>query len=637
MNAGSRSNVILALCALAVVAAAVLIVFTSPTTESPDQAQQRSSEQQPQSTGQPADQTAWIPAVQTDRGFVGSDACLDCHAENHASWKDSYHSTMTQTASDESVVPEFEDVVLTGRGRTWELSRRDDRFWVRMADPDWERSLDRRGVDLLNVPNPPIVERQVVLTTGSHNFQTYWVPSRQPRLLVQLPWFYSIANDQWIPAEDTFLQPDPGRDFVNWHAFCLRCHSVGGVPGFSQDSLFVDTRVAELGISCEACHGPSEEHVALQIAAKESGQTLAPEDDPVVNPGRMTARQASHVCGQCHCQDIPTTNMTTYLQSGMPFRAGDDLEELSRIVQIEDKVEGSPKDQFWHDGACRVGGDEFNGLADSPCYLNGTGESQLSCLSCHSMHHYSEPTYQLGEQMDGNHACTQCHSESQYTDQVETHTHHPPASSGSLCFNCHMPRSSFALLKGIRSHRIDSPVVYSVGHRGSRPNACNLCHLDQTLDWSSRHLADWFGVPQADLSEDDRSVAASLLWILKGDAIQRTVVAWHMGWQPAQEVSGDTWQAPFIGQLLRDPYAATRLVATNALKSLPGFEDFEFNAVDATQDRSRVVSDVVTRWRSAAPQAESTATLIGPDGELLQDLLDRLLSERDDTHVYIAE
>jgi hypothetical protein len=32
-------------------------------------------------------------------GYTGSDSCLECHQDNHSSWDNSYHSTMTQLAT----------------------------------------------------------------------------------------------------------------------------------------------------------------------------------------------------------------------------------------------------------------------------------------------------------------------------------------------------------------------------------------------------------------------------------------------------------------------------------------------------------------------------------------------------------
>lgn len=582
------------------------------------------------------DHTEWVPTVHADRGFVGSDACMDCHTENHSSWHNSYHRTMTQIASEESVIPEFEGVKLSSRGRTWELMRRGDEFWARMADPDWEMAQQRAGADLMKITDPPMVERQVVMTTGSHSFQTYWVAGVPPRLLVNFPWFYSIADGQWIPFEDSLLQPDRGRQFSHWNSVCIRCHALGGIPAINQNMPFVDTKVAEFGISCEACHGPAQEHVSLQTAARESGQPIGRDDDPIVNPARLSAKLASHVCAQCHSKDIPDNDRTVFHLAGVQYRAGDDLEDHRNILRPEDATGNFLKDHFWNDGACRVGGDEFNGLIDSPCFLNGTGKSQMSCISCHSMHH-SDPTNQLADRMDSNFGCTQCHDEPQYKDQIETHTHHPADSAGSECYNCHMPRSSFALLKGIRSHRVDSPVVYSTSQSDNRPNACNLCHLDQTLEWSAEHLTDWYDAPAVELTEDDRSIAASLLWVLKGDAAQRVVVGWHMGWEVAHEASGNDWQAPFVGQLLQDSYGAIRLVAGTAVKSLPGFEDFEYSAVDDTLDRPGAVADVVARWKSAAAFEASSTKLIDENGELDVTTLNRLLSERDNKDVFINE
>src|SRR6266850_510692 len=102
------------------------------------------------------------------------------------------------------------------------------------------------------------------------------------------------------------------------------------------------------------------------------------------------------------------------------------------------------------------------------------------------------------------------------------------------CLSCHMPYTTYGLLKTIRSHQISSPSVQS-SLGTARPNACNLCHLDKTLAWTADALSQWYATPTPALNGDDRGVAASLLWLLRGDAGQRAIVAQSMGWAPAQQ------------------------------------------------------------------------------------------------------
>jgi formate-dependent nitrite reductase cytochrome c552 subunit len=93
--------------------------------------------------------------------------------------------------------------------------------------------------------------------------------------------------------------------------------------------------------------------------------------------------------------------------------------------------------------------------------------------------HGREPDDQLKPGMLGSAACTQCHGEARFTTRIGEHTFHKVDSSGSECLNCHMPHTTYALLKGIRSHQIESPRVRASARYGV-PNACNLCHLDRT-------------------------------------------------------------------------------------------------------------------------------------------------------------
>ena len=288
--------------------------------------------------------------------------------------------------------------------------------------------------------------------------------------------------------------------------------------------------------------------------------------------------------------------------------------------------------RFWSDGMVRVSGREFTGMAESGCYQRG----ELSCLSCHSMHE-SDPSDQLAAGMSEDQACLQCHES--YRDRIEEHTHHPVRSDGSRCYNCHMPHTTYGLLSAIRSHWIDSPSVASSIETG-RPNACNLCHLDKTLAWTSKELAKAYDIEPVPLSPEESSVAASVLWLLRGDAGQRALVAWGMGWAPAWQASGRGWSAPYLAHLLTDPYSTVRYIAERSLRTLPEYEHLDYDFIDPPQEWVRAREKALDIWfdlpvdrldRTGAP------ILINSKGNLNYEVFLGLARQRDDRPVVLAE
>ena len=203
-----------------------------------------------------------------------------------------------------------------------------------------------------------------------------------------------------------------------------------------------------------------------------------------------------------------------------------------------------------------------------------------------------------------------------------------------------MPYTSYALLQGIRSHRIDSPVIPHDGAAG-RPNACNLCHLDKSLSWTAGHLSDWYGIESPKLATDDDQIAASLLWLLRGDAAQRVITAWHFGWAPAQTASGRDWLAPFMAQLLNDPYSAVRFVAYRTLRGLPGFADFSYDYVGDLEQRAAAVQSALLRWDMLRQDQEAPAAyrelLMDNEGRLNDEEISRPQAEMNTQPIFIAE
>jgi len=360
------------------------------------------------------------------------------------------------------------------------------------------------------------------------------------------------------------------------------------------------------------------------------------------------------ICGRCHSSSQPH-DLELAREKGIQYRPGnDDLHDHLAFADYEklpsvdafyeqpavDAIENLPPVEghtftkvFWKDGTCRVGGDEYNAHILSPCYTQG----ELTCLSCHSMHQ-SDPNDQLALGMETNEACLQCHTS--FRENIEAHTHHLADSSGSLCYNCHMPYTSYALSSAIRSHRIDSPNVQRSADTG-RPDACNLCHLDKSLAWSADYLTQWYGQKPAQLSEPQRDLPAALLWLLKGDAIQRAVTAWHLGWAPALAASGDDWQVPFLTQLLTDPYAQVRFIAYRALRGVPGYtpDQFPYDFCSSDEDLQSRQAAARARWATAHPPGseldERILELTG--NEPLGAFLQRLTEARDNTPIEIPE
>jgi hypothetical protein len=603
------------------------------------------------------------PIQVPDDGYVSSEACKSCHPSQYATWRSSFHRSMTQIASPETVRADFDGVrVGSVQGEPMLLERRETAFWAEFDDPQWSGQGE----------SPPRIRRQVVMITGSHHQQVYWYRTEHTRFIGQLPGIYLIAERRWIPRGAALLHPPtgrPGSEIGRWNAVCINCHATHGKraldgPFGSQsiDGQISNTTVAEFGVACEACHGPGEQHVRMNRSPlRRYALHLTGRPDPTtVQPQRLNPRLSSDVCGQCHgvWEFYDEAGEREANWNGLPFRPGAQLATTRFVAQPSTNI-ASPtmkrllaaypeflEDSFWSDGMVRVSGREYNGLVESPCFKSAVDEKRMmSCFSCHTMHKTpNDPrstaewadTHQLSVNMNGREACLQCHST--FRANVTSHTNHAASSTGSDCYNCHMPYTSYGLLRALRSHQISSPTVVESVDAG-RPNACNLCHLDKTLQWTAAYLEKWYGPPGATLSEDQQTIAASLLWLLRGDAGQRALVAWSLGWPPAQAASGTSWMGVFAAQLLEDPYDAVRFIASRSLGSLPGFADFDYDFVVPPSERFAATVRALETWRRVrkADSRTDAQLLFESDGSPNVDLITRLLRQRNDRRVVLRE
>ncbi len=600
-------------------------------------------------------------AVSAD-GYTSSAACRSCHPNEYATWYGSYHRTMTQVATPESVRASFDGVTIADvHGRPMRLGRDGTRFFAEFDDPDWTGE----------AAAAPRITRDVAMITGSHHQQIYWYATGQGRLLGQLPGAFLIRENRWIPRRMAVLHPPADPLFSetgHWNSTCIACHTTHGKPRFDTPfgsapvtSQTVDTTVAEFGIACEACHGPSGDHArANRDPLRRYGLHFAASGDPTaVQPERLDAERGSQVCGQCHgIWEFDTAAAERFANwNGLPFRPGGTLTDTRFLAQptvnggsaamrqLLEADAGFLRDSFWSDGKVRVSGREYNGLIESPCFAQAADPSRkLSCFSCHTMHKPAGDARaidewandQLALGMDGDAACTQCHEP--FARDVAAHTKHDAAGDGSRCYNCHMPFTTYGLLKTIRSHTVSNPSVAESVETG-RPNACNLCHLDKTLAWTGDALQRWYGTDRVALTADQETVSASLLWALKGDAGQRAIVASALGWSPAQRASGTGWMPPFLAELMNDPYDAVRFIAGRSLATLPAFADFRYDFAAPQAARYQAQLQTMTIWdrTRVRPGRRDAHLLMTSAGSVDVQAILRLLKERDHRRVLLRE
>jgi hypothetical protein len=583
-----------------------------------------------------------VPQPSSEGGYLGSGACAACHPSEHSSFSQTYHRTMTREAQelsfDGNASPQLPRV-LELYGREFFLAKEGN--VIRYRGPDLHligRTLSQiaQATDVSpawrleksesTFRQAPEVSRELVLVTGSHHYLAFWIEGGNDQELRQLPFVYLLDEARFIPRKDAFLQPPDALPHVaRWNSNCIQCHAVGGRPKQSEGvetttGKFWEkyaTTVAEEGISCEACHGPGKQHAEhyqspwRRARARDQG-----EAKDIFLPDEHHGANASAACGQCHSYFLPK-DATEWWDSGFAnsFRPGESLDASRNVLRLQPRNEEEQEAEralgqdlstiFWPDGSIMVGGREYNGLTTSACYLEGEGERKLSCAHCHSMHE-GDPDKQLSKERIGDAMCTHCHS-----DVGADHTRHKPSSVGARCVNCHMPRTSYALLHGISSHHIASPSRQEPGP----PNACALCHVDRDRAWIDRELSKFgakgetgtLSASNLDSDPDSDDLPLAVTRALSGNAAERALFAYAFGTDEALHTAGRTISELVLPRLKSDPYAAIRLIAERSEKRVRSFTE---PPNGATLRPSRLPTNAD---------------------------LDRLSSERDDTPIVISE
>jgi len=381
--------------------------------------------------------------------YVGSEKCKDCHWREHDSWKHTLHSKFVQTANEDTVIGDFERKNklrvnvsrraprMAGKKIAATMFRKDGKYYVNTIGPDWKAhdyeiseviGINRRQNYITKFPNGEL-----------HVLPVEWIVDRRA-------WVDYFGLKDYYPGQGRYWS-DAGRI---WQIKCGSCHVTGMRVNYDKESGSFDTKWADLGIGCEACHGPGSNHIK---AAKEYFEQ---EKETIVNPAKLPWRQRAMVCGQCHNWGMSTVEVSPS-KEGFPKRyafaqgymPGKSL-YLYYIENPEEEKKHHQQYNEWQEGEHSHAG--------------------IMCTTCHGVHeegaHKSPSKSQT--RAAGDVLCTKCHTTTKKKGAHRIHTF------GS-CVGCHMPRT----IGHEHSHTfkfISPEVSLRAGGVHKAPNSCSSCH-----------------------------------------------------------------------------------------------------------------------------------------------------------------
>ncbi|WP_254054745.1 multiheme c-type cytochrome [Pseudophaeobacter sp. EL27] len=393
--------------------------------------------------------------------YVGSEACTDCHEEAAEAWAGSHHAKAWTKTTDANVLGDFSGTTFTQNGIMSRFYRDGETYMIETDGPDGR---------MARYPVHSVV--------GVEPLQQYLLETEEGRLQsFDVVWdieeekWYHLYPDQELYGGDGLHWTGP---YKNWNARCAECHATDFNKNYTPTKRSYASTQAEIGVGCEACHGPGEAHLAWAGKLETSQIPWT----GLSNTGlTITMSQGGEVmlqqCASCHARREP-------FEDGNPL-PGTPFHNAYRLSTLRDgsyHADGQILDEVY----------VYGSFLQSKMYAQG-----VTCGNCHEPH-----SAELI--VEGNGLCTQCHSEAGNADfptlalqsyDDPSHHFHPVGSEGAQCKSCHMIERDYMVVDGRRDHsfRIPRP-DQSLETRS--PNACTDCHSDQTAKWAAEAIAKWY-------------------------------------------------------------------------------------------------------------------------------------------------
>ena len=394
------------------------------------------------------------PDAETHARYAGSESCRKCHAAAFEKWQNSNHALAERDVQKDKDHPAFtpKQTLIHGKDAT-----------EAFIDADGLAKFLTQGLDKNRHAYA------VVRVIGNDPLRQFLIPAPGGRMQVcdvaldpaKNEWFDVFGNDDPRAPGDWGHWTGQG---MNWNAMCAACHNTRLRKNYEPQTNRYHTSMAEMSVSCEACHGPMKDHVQWQ-----EKPPLATTKDPTLRP--FNRDQAMETCAACHAR---RGELTGDLIPGESFYDHFDLTV----------TDGS--DTYHPDGQVNDENFEFTSFLSSRMHHAG-----VRCADCHDPH-----DNQLIA--TGNQLCMNCHAGGR-TDfpsapiiDPTAHSHHGAESTGNQCISCHMPVTTYMQRHPRHDHSFSIPDPKLTKELGV-PNACNRCHTDKDADWAIAANRSFYG------------------------------------------------------------------------------------------------------------------------------------------------
>lgn len=334
--------------------------------------------------------------VATVSPYIGSQACIECHAERVAEYRTTNHFRTCRVPDVKSM-----SAILATAGGVFQTRNPDLRYETyREGD-----QLFQAAVRKTSGSESRTVSR-VDLILGAGNSDEVYLAWHDDGHMFELPVAWIESEKQWGAAAwwrgSQFDKIGPADGTRELTLRCLECHSTHfeHVPG----TLNQYRRQNHLmGVSCENCHGPAREHVTFHHAHPNEKSTQA-----IIRPARLSRERNIETCTQCH------SNAIKHRGPALSYRPGTPLDDCYKTVRTRATEEDHVANQIHY-------------LRQSKCFQN---DNTLTCTTCHNPH---RTTGDASPSRIEN-SCLNCHERKECGERPKL-----PVAVQDECLKCHMP------------------------------------------------------------------------------------------------------------------------------------------------------------------------------------------------------